>query len=303
LGARTPKFLDMVYGVLDYAGVVHFNHRKLAKIDGDREQERALFGNVDLSLNSLLVVEAGSLAIHAAAMGLEEDAAYLQGYADNVEHNILTKMWNPAARTGAGMFYAQKNNGEPIEEVSSANLATLMLNLSEDQLEGNLDSLATSFNTPRMIPSVPVDSKWFDPHHHIFDRFPLGGIWPWTNLKVVEHGLVKQIMRPELLQRPDLLGACYYWANRITKDTFELVNEHGPWEFYGPLDGLPQRQRVEMFGASNLGFVISTIRATRYLASIGKLEEIQESAAEYERGLVKYKHDRPHRKYRSSRRG
>lgn len=69
------------------------------------------------------------------------------------------------------------------------------------------------------VPSVPMDSPWF--HEH---KYWQGPTWINTNWLIIQ-GLKQYGFAAE--------------ARRLTNSCLQLVNDHGPYEYFSPLDGSP----------------------------------------------------------------
>jgi len=256
-GVATTHAVDKANAGLDYFQSIRFGS-KLRKANGDVAKARELFGAVDVMMNCILADNLNEMAGMAQQLGRAEDEAYFSKYATEVEGKVLSEMWFGQARTGEGIFYANKPDGEPIQEVSISNLFPLVLeNLPEDQLESLLGMMDTSFNTPFPLPSVATTSPKYDPHNRESERLWRGSVWQNTNWYLVERGLRKQQSRTDLIHRTDLIERCLEWDKQITNRSRKMVAVKGIWEFYNPITGRGQRRRrVQNFAWSNLAYVM-----------------------------------------------
>ena len=242
--------------VLDYFDIIHFSN-KLRRAGGDLEAARELFGAVDVMMNCMLVDNLSEMASLARGLNLADDEFYFSQYALEVEEKVLTDMWVYSKHGEEGGFFAQDNQGTPINEVSVSNLFPLVLDgLKEYQLEKTLNLMDRSFNTTYPLPSVATDSPSYDPHYREPERLWRGPVWQNINWYIVERGLKKQRWQAELIERPDLSERCQYWVRRLKLSSHSLLKHSGPREFYDPSTGKGLRRRVKNFGWSNLGYVL-----------------------------------------------
>jgi glycogen debranching enzyme len=222
------------------------------------QQARELFGAVDVMMNCMLVDNLDEMSQLARHLGKVEDARYFSKYARDVETKILDEMWFDGQPDRPSGFYAQNNQGQPINEVSINNLFPLTLpNLKENQLESLIGLMDRSFNTPYTLPTVATDSPNYDPHNRESDRLWQGPVWENANWYLVVRGLAKQLRRTQLMsRRPGLKVDCEHWAKRISVSSRRLLDMNGPREYYDPTNGRALRPRVKNFGWSNLGYVM-----------------------------------------------
>jgi hypothetical protein len=251
-GVETSQLVNKLNTVIDYASVLSYGR----KIRGaSLEEVRDVFWVNDVMMNCMYADNLYQVAELAKKNCNFEDSKHFQELAETVEAQILDKMWFPEARGGQGMFYALNKDGTPIQEISVSNLFPLVLpNLKEEQLEAVLDCMDQSFNVPFPLPSVATDSPNYDPHNSEVDRLWRGPVWMNMNWYLVEQGLKKQMTRPELAYRPDLLNRCLQWERRIISSSLELLNKNGPREHYDPITAEGQRNRVKNFAWSNLAY-------------------------------------------------
>jgi hypothetical protein len=255
-GNKTPILVDKLNIGLDYLDVMTIGI-KLRHAHGDMEKMREVFWVNDVMMNCIYVdnlLEASELA--RATYNIS-DIRYFNDQARQVEQQIYDKLWFPDARDGRGAFYALDGKGEPIHETSVSNLFPLTLpNLSEAQLESLLDLLDEGFNVPFPLPSVATFSPNFDPHNRESERLWRGPTWMNTNWYIAQRGLRRQIARPELQHRGDLIDRCAAWADRIAMSSRGLIDLSDLREHYDPLSGKGQRARVQNFAWSNLAFLM-----------------------------------------------
>ncbi len=77
----------------------------------------------------------------------------------------------------------------------------------------------SAFDVSFPVPSVPVNSPWF--HEH---KYWQGPTWINTNWLIIQ-GLRQYGFNEE--------------AKRLTNSSLQLVDDHGPYEYFSPLDGSP----------------------------------------------------------------
>ncbi|HEX5797298.1 MAG TPA: trehalase family glycosidase [Candidatus Saccharimonadales bacterium] len=80
-----------------------------------------------------------------------------------------------------------------------------------------------TFDVSFPVPSVPVNSKWF--HEH---KYWQGPTWLNTNWLIIQ-GLKQYGFNSE--------------AGRLINSSLQLVRDHGPYEYFSPLDGSPSGAR------------------------------------------------------------
>lgn len=255
-GPDTPKIIDKLNIPIDYASILWHGIR-LKKAGDSVEQWRKVYWMNDVMMNCMYVDNLRKMTTLASEQSLIFDAKRYGDLANTVENQILNNMWFPDARDGRGVFAGLDKNGEPIGEVSISNLFPLALdNLREEQLESILGLMDQSFDTPYPLPSVSTDSPNYDPHNHESWRLWRGPKWMITDWYIVELGLWRQVERPDLSHRPDLIDRCVGWAHRIAEKSLEVVEENGLREHYNPITGKGQRERVKNFGWSNLAYIM-----------------------------------------------
>ncbi len=255
-GEDTPKIIDKLNIPIDYASILRHGIQ-LRKAGESVEQWRDIYWMNDVMMNCIYVDNLREMAILAREKLLIFDAKKYDDLASKTEQQIINKMWFPEARNGRGLFAGLGDSGEPIDEISISNLFPLTLgNLQTDQLESILNLMDDSFNTPFPLPSVATDSRNYDPHNHESWRLWRGPKWMITDWYLVERGLWRQVERDGIAQRPDLIGRCVQWANRIAKKSLEVVEQEGAREHYNPITGEGQRKAVVNFGWSNLAYLM-----------------------------------------------
>jgi hypothetical protein len=256
-GIDTPNYVDKLNIPIDYFSII-WHGMKLKKAGGDISKQREVFWVNNVMMNCIYVDnlrETAKLAQHAWQ---PQDALHFSKLASEVEEQILTRMWEPLARDGKGAFYDLDSLEQPINEITVSNLFPLTLsNLHEEQLESLLTLMDESFNTPYPLPSVATDSENYDPHNREKDRLWRGPTWINTNWYIVERGLKMQMARPEISK--ELKTRCYWWAEKISRKSKELVDTHGAYEHYNPLTGKPQRKRAKNFAWSNLAYFMPNL--------------------------------------------
>lgn len=257
-GPDTPLKTDKANIGLDYLQILAFG-RRLKKAGPDINKAREVFWVNDVMTNAIYASNLYDMAELARITESPEDEQRYSERAKQVEAEILDRMWYTNAKQGDGAFYALDRHGMPIIETTVSNLSPVLLpSLKPEQLDSILTLIEGSFSAPRGLPSVATDSPNYDPHNHESDRLWRGPVWinaAW----LIAEGLSKQLGRPELANRPELIRRAGESLTKLAVDSLTLVKQpdsEGPREFYDPETGAGQRRRVTRFGWSNLGFVM-----------------------------------------------
>ena len=153
------------------------------------------------------------------------------------------------------VFYGLDIDGKLNKKITVSNLFPLLLpNISEEQTERILQLLESPswFGTKYPIPSVPTNSRDYDPHF-IEKRLWRGPVWINTNWHLAE-ALLYQAERfndsnPILSER--LQNKALY----IIHKTAEMTDNEGLWEFHDPENG--KGYRITPFGWSGLAKVLA----------------------------------------------
>ena len=131
----------------------------------------------------------------------------------------------------------------------------MLPHISSSRMEKLLSLLEDKkyFNTPFPIPSVPANSKDFDPHYNE-KRLWRGTTWINTNWMIIE-ALYMQSKRFKR-SNPQLSNRLKDRADYISKKTISM-GKKGFWEFYDSLTG--EGIRIDNFAWSTLAAVIEKI--------------------------------------------
>ena len=183
--------------------------------DFDRIIDHSLFAIEDLSFNSILI-RANTL--------LEEIAEFIDEKLPNdlkerfLKAKVaLNDLWDEYAQE----YYSRDFVSYKLLKQSS--IATFMPIYSgaipKDKVQRIVESLENEhrFKTPYPVPSVPLDSNWFNPH-----RYWQGPTWINTNWLIIDglrrYGFTRQ-------------------ADTLKERTIELVNKNGLNEYFDPIVG------------------------------------------------------------------
>ena len=137
----------------------------------------------------------------------------------HVQATALQRCWDEQE----GYFYSRDFiTHDLLREQTIASLLPLYSGvITKDQAERIVSCIKSykSFGLNHPIPSVPLNNKEFDPL-----RYWKGPSWINTNWLIVDG--LRRYGYDEL-------------ATEISEKTIELVNAHGPYEYFSPLDGQP----------------------------------------------------------------
>jgi glycogen debranching enzyme len=243
------KIINLLNTALDYVSALSLNYR-LKKKHWVEEAAFSIFWVYDVMFNCIYVENLRAMAEIAKILDKSPEEFLKEAHA--VEHDILEKMWDSKEKK----FFALKD-GKKIPVVSVSNLFPLILdNISEEQLIEILKLIEDPdwFYTPYPLPSVPVNSPYFDPDYKE-KRLWRGPVWININWYVV-RGLIKQGKRLAK-NNPILSQHCFNLAKEIIDKTSSLLKNSGCREFYNPFTG--EGYRVENFGWSTLGYVMEKL--------------------------------------------
>lgn len=131
----------------------------------------------------------------------------------------LERLWDAYT----GQYYSRNFvTHKPLKESSIATLMPLYAGSITKERAEQLVSLLRSdklFQAPYPVPTVPINSEWFKPH-----SYWQGPTWINTNWLIVE-GLRRYGYEEEALH--------------IAKKSVDMVQYHGFYEYFSPIDGTP----------------------------------------------------------------
>ncbi|HSX36012.1 MAG TPA: trehalase family glycosidase [Patescibacteria group bacterium] len=183
----------------------------------DKILDHSLFAIEDLAFNSILIRANSQLQHIAKSIRAELPAALVE----RMELAVKTfdELWDPYTQTYyARDFVTHKLLKEPSIEslmplysgaISPERAALLVKSLESDHI----------FGPAFPVPSVPLNSPWFDPI-----RYWQGPTWFNTNWLIVD-GLRRY--------------GYHEHAAALAESMLELTDQHGFWEYYNPLTGDP----------------------------------------------------------------
>lgn len=230
------KAIHTVNTGLDVASAAKINVRgKFLQWD-IKEMRKKVYWVNDVMFNVFYTNNLRYLSRIADELSNDTDAQYYKELAYAVEKEIVAKMWNDDEK----FFYNLDKNGNQIPVASITGLFPITLdNISEDQLTSLLDKIENPswFGTQYPLPSVPVNSRYYDPHY-AEKRLWRGPVWINLNHTIAEEGFVKQIKRFE--HNEELSSRMINFLKHLVEKTEELPSKNGPvnfFEFYDPETG------------------------------------------------------------------
>lgn len=180
---------------LDILTTARINARaKLREWDPKKMKEEVYWVN-DVMFNSIYVNNLFYMADISDVVGKHTKAEDYKKWAQQVEKEIIEKMWNP----DDGFFYNLDKDEKQIAIASISGLFPLLLpNIPKEQVEKLLEAMESrdKFNTEYPIPSLPADSPYYDPDYSQ-KRLWRGPVLMIANHELSEEGLVKQMIRFE----------------------------------------------------------------------------------------------------------
>lgn len=178
---------------------------------------RSLFAVQDLTFNSILIRANECLVSIADELKLDLPAELLAKF--ELSKKALEELWDEQS----GQYFSRSFVGHKlIEEETIATLMPLYSGaISKEKAARLVDILKKRrrFATDWPIPSVPVNSPYFDPN-----KYWQGPTWVNTNWLII-RGLQRYGYSEE--------------AKLISDRTIELVRNGGPSEYFNPLTGDP----------------------------------------------------------------
>lgn len=178
---------------------------------------RSLFAVQDLTFNCIFIRANACLEQIAKEIGKELPP----GLTENISktRQALEKLWDE----DTSQYYSRSFvSHKLIEEPTIATFMPLYSGAITKEKALHLVNLLKkrrTFATRWPVPSVPINSSYFEPH-----RYWQGPTWINTNWLIIE-GLRRYGFNDE--------------AEKLTKSSIELVARNGPWEYFDPLDGTP----------------------------------------------------------------
>ena len=178
---------------------------------------RSLFAVEDLSFNCILIRANECLAEIAKEIGTELPKKMTQNTART--RDSLEKLWDD----NTSQYYSRSFvSHKLIEEPTIATFMPLYAGVISKEKALHLVNLLKkrrAFATRWPVPSVPLNSSYFDPY-----KYWQGPTWINTNWLIIEglrrYGFVDE-------------------AEKLAASSIELVAKNGPWEYFNPLDGSP----------------------------------------------------------------
>lgn len=227
--SRTVGYLNTG---LDYAGKLIQHDLKNRRDGWNPFLSRKNFWVNDVMFNSMYAENLRNLAELEDMVGQIAKGTVYRNIASLVQNDIENTMWDSAQRR----FFAQGMDG-PIREISVSNLFPLILDgIGGEKVEAILEMIEDpgQFGTPLPVPSVPADSRKFDPYF-IEKRIWRGPVWMNMNWYLVTQGLLKQARRFKAKGDRNLMERCISAANNIAVKSYKAVSISGFWEFYNPM--------------------------------------------------------------------
>ena len=232
LATKKPveKVIDTVRPDLFYTGqdqrlsayeflAMYYVQRRLRRklYDIDRMLSHSLFAIEDLTFNSILIRANHYLRSIAKDIGKKLPDELLESMRKT--EAALETLWDETS----GQYYSRNFVTHNLIPVPS--IATFMPLYSGKitkeraaQLVKLLDE-KKSFGPKYPVPSTPVNSDWFNPHHYW-----QGPTWVNTNWLIIDglrqYGFIEE-------------------AEKLARKTLELVEKSGFYEYFSPLDGSP----------------------------------------------------------------
>lgn len=166
---------------------------------------------------------------------------YYLKLATQVESQIIKKMWDPTTN----FFYDLDGKDEQIKLMAATGLIPLILaGLPKDMSEKLYLHLVNKneFSTNHPIPSVPVNSPFFNPDRDFTCNWQ-GASWKVLNWLIVQGLLIQYLNYPE--KKKYAISA----YKIIKADIKDIVNQ-GFYENYNPYSG--EGLRVKNFGSFSL---------------------------------------------------
>lgn len=187
--------------------------------------DHSLFAIEDLAFNSILIRANEHLLDIATTIRADVPPELLESIKKG--RKAFEELWDPYTE----MYYARDFvTHRLLKEPSVASLLPLYAGCINKERAATLVKLLENehlFGPAYPVPSVPLESPWFDP-----ERYWQGPMWFNTNWLIIDG--LKRYGYP-------------HHAEALRESMLELVREHGCWEYFNPLTGKP-------LGASDFGW-------------------------------------------------
>lgn len=250
--------------------------KRIKDSHGDMDKLRETFWVKRVDMNCFYVQNLYLMAELAKQTNRLKDVQYFSDLAEKAENQILKEwqpdsnsgkgMWVPGERGGEGdgMLYSLDEKSQPIPKINDENFMALLLpNLPEQQLKAILKTSWNKFIVEGItnfgFPSVPVDSKDYDPHYTEKERLRRGPGWMNTAWQIME-GIRIHINREDI--SADTKNGFVELLDFLRSSTRNLVdnwsNKGIPFpEFFDTENGAAHRPRVKWFTWNGLAYCVS----------------------------------------------
>jgi glycogen debranching enzyme len=196
--------------------------------DSDRILEHSLFAIEDLLFNCILIRANDQLKKIAKEIDRKLPEKLLESM--RKAEAALESLWHEETKQYYSRNFVTHNL---IVEPSIATLMPLYAGcISEDRAKELVEMLHQSkvFGPKFPVPSVPLNSDWFDPH-----RYWQGPVWINTNWLIIE-GLKRYGFEKE--------------AEHIKLQMLQMIKKSGFYEYFSPIDGSPAGSRTLSWSAA-----------------------------------------------------
>jgi putative isomerase len=253
--APDPAFLEQIYIPMvrwnawwfamnddNLDGLVQYNHPYSSGLDDSPLWDYGMPVESP-DLNTYLCVQMGSLAIMAETLGMDAEARMWRRRAAAIVGRMIEHCWDEEA----GLFWALRENKEPVRVVTPFSLYPLWTGQLPDHIRGRLIAHLTNpdeFWGEQVIPTVARNDPHFDPA-----TMWRGPVWVNVNYFFIEA--LQQIGEHEL-------------ADTLCEKTLDLVmGKSGIYEYYNADTGQPPPTAAETFGWTAAVFIDLAIRASQ----------------------------------------
>lgn len=184
------------------------------KCDAQKQSQSGSFTAKPLDLNGIRAADVRALGRIAALLGRTAEAAAWEKKWAQIRTAVMAKMVHPE-----GFFDLAGEKDDPIREESTAQFMLLFGECVDRATAARLVDrlLSSGFSTPYVVSTTPTNSPRFDP-----TSYWRGNVWLSVNWLIVE-GLKKYGYTAE--------------AQAIQKNSLDLVEQHGFYEYFNPLSG------------------------------------------------------------------